>query len=170
MGKTSMMFEFIARLVRIFWRPESECAGGNGVLLAFPAALPVTAESPAKMATAPVVFIRRTGEATQVAACLPKAASRHLSAQLQSVARLNPPSSRYNRGSALTRSQKPKPMAAPAELKRTASVKPGVVIGRLQAAQRRNPAAVINLAEVRAEVQRAKQIEATDMELVALFN
>lgn len=61
-------------------------------------------------------------------------------------------------------------MLTPAALKRTPAVRPGVVIGRLSPAQKRTSAAIVDLAEVRADVRRAKQVESVDQEIVALFN
>ncbi len=165
------MLELLARFFRVFWRQDMEGTSGSAVILDFPAVL--SSEPPAAVmpVAAPVAFIRRAGETKSAAGTNPPlASSRHLSAQLHSVSRLNGPSSRARSGPADTRAQKPKPMIAPAALKRTATIKPGVVIGRLAPAKVRNSAAIVNLADVRADARRAKQIDSVDQEIVALFN
>ncbi|OYW56454.1 MAG: hypothetical protein B7Y80_06615 [Hyphomicrobium sp. 32-62-53] len=166
-----IMFELLARLFRVLWRQDSEGTGGSAVILDFPAATAVATQDAAVPVAAPVVFIRKAGEVTaSPGGHIAAAPSRHLSAQLHSVSRLNGPSSRARIGSAAAPAKKPKPMAAPAALKRTPAVRPGVVIGRLSPAQKRTSAAIVDLAEVRADVRRAKQVESVDQEIVALFH
>jgi len=166
-----IMFELLARLFRVLWRQDSEGTGGSAVILDFQAAAAIATQDAAVPVAAPVVFIRRAGEVVaSTGGHLAGASSRHLSAQLHSVSRLNGPSSRARNGSAVARVHKPKPMLAPAALKRTPAVRPGVVIGRLSPAQKRTSASIVDLAEVRADVRRAKLVESVDQEIVALFN
>jgi hypothetical protein len=164
------MFELLARLFRVLWRQDLGGTGGSAVILDFqPAGQPVLGQEGAKPAAAPVDFIRQAGHAaSQAGQTAP--VTRHLSAQLHSVSRLNGPSNRARRPSASARANKPKPMAATAPLKRTPAVKPGVVIGRIARPSGRDSAAIVNLAEVRAEARRATMVEAVDREIVALFN
>lgn len=165
------MFELLARLFRVLWRQDGEGTGGSAVILDFSAAAVQSAQISTPPTSAPVAFIRQAGEAkSATGAHRPAAPSRHLSAQLQSVSRLNGPSSRARSTSAVARANKAKPLAAPPALKRSSAVKPGVVIGRLTPGQKRHSAAIVDLADVRANVQRAKQIDTVDQEIVALFN
>ena len=157
------MFELLARLFRVLWRQDNDGTGGSAVVLAFP----VESAEVSPTVSAPVAFIRQLGGSVPGSSATPARRSRPLSAQLQGVSRLNPPVSRAR--SKTASAGKPKPMAAVPAHKRI-SAKPGVVLNRIQGATQRRSAAVVDLAEIRAEVRRAKQIEATDMELVALFN
>ncbi len=164
------MLELLARLFRVFWRQDLGGTGGNAVILDFsPAGQPVLGEDVAKPAAAPVAFIRRAGHAA-LQAGQPTPVTRHLSAQLHSVSRLNGPSNRARRVSATARANKPKPMAAASPLKRAPAVNPGMVIGRIAKTSGRDSAAIVNLAEVRAEARRATLVDAVDREIVALFN
>lgn len=174
------MLELLARLFRVLWRQDLGGTSGSAVLLDFqPAHQPVLGEhvrggrllgeDGAVSAAAPVAFIRRAGDA----ALQPDAAApvtRPLSAQLHGVSRLNTPTNRARRTPAAPRANKPKPMAIAAPLKRTPAVKPGMVIGRIGRPSRRDGAAIVNLAEVRAEARRATLVEAVDREIVALFS
>lgn len=162
------MFDFFARLFRILWRQDLGGTGASAVILEFPAA----AMQSSDVAAAPVAFIRQAGDVASQAVSTAPLAKRHLSAQLHSVARLNGPTSRA-RGRAPAVSggaQKPKPVAAAATLKRAPVAKPGVVIGRMVKTGARGGAAIVDLAEVRADVRRAKVVDTFDREIVALFN
>lgn len=164
------MFEFLARFFRVLWRQENEGTGGSAVILNFPAAPALMAQDQGFSASAPVAFIRRAAEAQSVVVTAPATSSRQLPALLHSVSRLNSPSSRTRSTAAVARANRPKPVAAPTALKRTATVRPGVVIGRMAPAQKRATAAIVDLADVRADAQRNRQIEMVDREIVALFN
>lgn len=164
------MFEFLARFFRVLWRQETEGTGGSAVILDFPAAPALMTQDQGIPASAPVAFIRRSAEAKSGAVTSPATSSRQLPALLHSVSRLNSPSSRTRSTAAVARANKPIPVAAPAALKRTATVKPGVVIGRIAPAQKRPTAAIVDLADVRADLQRNRQVEMVDREIVALFN
>jgi hypothetical protein len=165
------MFELLARLFRVLWRQDLGGTGGSAVILNFASAAsqqPTGGE--AKPAAAPVAFIRQVGAAASQAGAARPAAARHLCVQLHSVARLNGPTSRARRSPGLAIAHKPKPVVAAAPLKRTPTAKPGAVIGRLAKTGGRGGAAIIDLAEVRADARRAKLIETVDREIVALFN
>ncbi len=165
------MFELLARLFRVLWRQDLGGTGGSAVILDFqPAGSPLLGQEGAKPAAAPVAFIRQAGHAaSQAGPTAPAPLTRPLSAQLHSVSRLNGPVNRARRTPA-TRANKPKPMASPAPLKRSPAIKPGMVIGRIARTSGRDSAAIVNLAEVRAEARRATMVEAVDREIVALFN
>ncbi len=152
------MLGFMTRLWRVLWRQDSEGSGG-AVVLAFPQAT-VAAEAPA----AHVAFIQMSAEPC-VQPVVQEPARRHLAAQLQSVSRLNPPSSRAVAKPLVAPAGKPRPVAAATPLKRSSRVKPGAVLSRIAAADRQRGANVIDLQKFRRERQNA----ATDREIAALF-
>jgi hypothetical protein len=152
------MFGLLARLFRVLWRHESEGSETGATILAFPPSQQISSTF-----AAPVAFIRRSAE---------PAPTRHgnsprlLAARLQSVQRLNPPSSRSRPKPAHLKAGKlPRPVAV-AQIKPSRPAKPGVVLDRIVSRSRRGSADIVNLTEVR----RARQIEAADLELTALFN
>ena len=158
-----IMLGLLARMLRVFWRPDSEGSGG-AVVLAFPytvAAAPPA--QPSGMPPAPIAFIRLSGETP---AAHRKPVSRHLAARLQSVQRLNPPASRSRLKAATSPAGKPKVLVAAPQMKSSRAVKPGVVLDRLATHSRRTSAEIVNLGDVR----RTRQVEATDRDIAAIFN
>jgi hypothetical protein len=165
-----MMFEWLARLLRIFRRQESEGTAGPADVIIFPAgevrAAPI--ETPALLELGPVA------DAGPIPVPKPSAPrtnhSRHLSAQLQSVERLNQPKSRVRPKAPVSRANKPKPVASPLALKRAANVQPGAVLSRIAQANWRAPSAeIVDLAAVRRERHLAPvEIEAVENEAIAL--
>lgn len=162
------MFGLLTRLFRVLWRQESDGSGGQAVILEFPIAAAQDAPA-AVVPPAPVAFIRQTGTRVAVAEAAGPLV-RPLSLQLQGVARLNAPAGRPRPKPYAASAAKPKPLTATPGLKRVPNVKPGAVLSRIQASNQRRGAAVVDLAEVRADARRAKQIETTDREIVALFH
>lgn len=147
------MLGLLTRILRVFWRPETEGAGGAVVLtFPIPAAENVAKSNP--LPAAPIAFLRRSGEA---APTIQKPATRHLAARLQSVQRLNTPTSRSCRKAAIS----PAP-----HLKSSRVVKQGVVLSRRSSPSPRTIAEVVDLGEVR----RTRQVEAMDRDIAAIFN
>jgi hypothetical protein len=151
-----------SRILRVFWRPDSEGSGG-AVVLAFPNVAVAPPAQPGPVIAAPVEFIRRSGEAT---APIRHPSSRHLAARLQIAQRLNPPASRSRPKASTPPAGKPKALPSAPQMKSLRAVTPGVVIGRLDRRSRQPSAEIVNLTEIR----RSRQIEATDREISALFN
>ena len=163
------MLGLFARLLRVFWRQDTEGSQNDAVILRFP---PVTsaassgppAENQATAAIIPVAFIRRAAEPI---ARRNKVENRQLAARLLAVHRLNPPSSRSRVSAAAGRS-KPQAKVVPAFAapKKNSSIKPGVVLNRIGSPSGQSSADIVSLTDVR----RARQIEAADYEIAALIN
>jgi hypothetical protein len=147
------MLGFLTRILRVFWRPETEGSGG-AVVLTFPSPAAETFVQSNPLPAAPVAFLKRSGE---TAPTIQKPATRHLAARLQSVQRLNSPTSRSCRKAAIS----PAP-----QLKSSRVVNPGVVLNRLATHSRRTSAEIVDLGVVR----RTRQVEATDWDIAAIFN
>jgi hypothetical protein len=169
--RNGMMLGLLTRIWRVFWRPEIEGAGG-AVVLTFPNPVSASPAPPNPLPVAPVTFLRLSGE---TAPPIRKPASRHLAARLQSVQRLNTPTSRSRPKTAISPAGKPKALPnagnpkaisdAP-QLKSSRAVKPGVVLNRLATQSRRESAEIVNLGDVR----RNRQVETTDRDIAAIFN
>ncbi|MBY0226622.1 MAG: hypothetical protein K2Q28_12520 [Hyphomicrobium sp.] len=147
------MLGFLTRILRVFWRPETEGSGG-AVVLTFPNPESETLAQTNPLPAAPVAFLRRSGE---TASTIQKPSTRHLAARLQSVQRLNSPTSRSCRKAAMS----PAP-----HLKSARAVTPGVVLKRLATHSRRTSAEIVNLSDVR----RNRQVETMDRDIAAIFN
>jgi hypothetical protein len=89
-----------------------------------------------------------------------------MAARLQSVQRLNSPSSRSRPKTAISPAGKPKAISHAPQLKSSRSVKPGVVLGRLATQTHRESAEIVNLGDVR----RTRQVETTDRDIASIFN
>ncbi len=98
-----MMLGLLTRIWRVFWRPETE--GSGAVVLTFPNPVMAAPAQPNPLPAAPVAFLRLSGE---TAPPIRKPASRHLAARLQSVQRLNSPTSRSRPKAAISPAGKPK--------------------------------------------------------------
>ncbi|MGE5265960.1 MAG: hypothetical protein ACM3L9_01205 [Deltaproteobacteria bacterium] len=160
-----MMFDWLARLLRIFRRQECEGARGPAEVVVRPAGdihcAPIEA--------LPVAVFDAVPDAGPVMAPMPSAPhvnqSRHFARQLQSVDRLNQPKSRSRPKTSVARTTKPKPVASPPALKRAANVQAGVVLSRIEQTHRRAPSAeIVDLAAVR----RGRQLEPAELEAIAL--
>jgi hypothetical protein len=165
-----MMFEWLARLLRVFRRQESEGAAGPADVIIFPAS---EVHAP-PIETPPLLELEPVADDGPVPVPKPSAPrtspSRHLSAQLQSVERLNQPKSRMRPKAPVSRADKPKPVASPLTLKRTSNAKPGAVLSRIAQTNRRAPSAdIVDLAAVRRERHLDPvEIEAVEIEAIAL--
>lgn len=164
------MFEWLARLLRVFRRQESEGTAGPADVIVFPAG----EVQAAPIETPPLLELEPVADAGPIPAPKPSAPrtnhSRHLSAQLQSVERLNQPKSRVRPKAPVSQANKPKPVASPLTLKRACKVQPGAVITRIAQANRRAPSAeIVDLAAVRRERKfEPVEIEAVEIEALAL--
>jgi hypothetical protein len=162
------MLGLLTRLLRVLWRQDAEGAGQGAVVLPFDSQARGKAAGSVPLPQ-PVEFIRQAGEVVALVPVTARAAvpaHRPLAAQLQSVARLNAPTSRARARPRLPAAGKPKPVVAVCVLKRQVEAKRGVVLGRLNSGDRDTRAEVVNLSSVR----RSKQIELADREIAALFN
>jgi hypothetical protein len=168
--RNGMMLGLLTRIWRVFWRPETE--GSGAVVLTFPNPVMAAPAQSNPLPAAPVAFLRLSGE---TAPADPKPASRHLAARLQSVQRLNSPTSRSRPKAAISPAGKPKalpeagtskPISHSPHMKSSRAVKPGVVLNRLATQSRRESAEIVNLGDVR----RTRQVEATDRDIAAIFN
>jgi hypothetical protein len=162
------MLGLLTRLLRVLWRQDAEGAGHSAVVLPFDNQMREKAAG-SLPPPQPVEFIRQVGEVVTLVPVAARAvvpAYRPLAAQLQSVARLNAPTSRARARPRLPAAGKPKPVVAACVLKRQVEVKRGVVLGHLNSGDRNTRAEVVDLSSVR----RSKQIEAADREIAALFN
>lgn len=148
------MFGFLARLFRVLWRQETE-GFRTGAVSAPDLPSSQAVFSPA----APVAFLRCSAETA-----LPRQ-GRRLAGRLLSVQRLNPPVGRSRSKSELATVGKRQRPIAQAQIKASRAAKPGVVLDRIALCRRRGSADIVNLTEVR----RARQIEAANRELTALF-
>jgi hypothetical protein len=165
LARENMMFEWLARLMRVFKRQECEGGTGSAAVVGFPAGdvhrAPI--EAP------PVAILVALPDAGPVMAPMPAAPhvnpSRHFAQQLQSVDRLNQPKSRARPKATVARTSKPKPVASPPVLKRAANVQAGIVLSRIEQNHRRAPSAeIVDLAAVR----RERQFEPAEFEAIAL--
>ena len=155
------MLGLLARMLCVFWRPESEGSGG-AVVLTFPNTVVAAPAQPRVIPAAQVAFILLSGEA---AVPIRKPASRHLPARLQSVQRLNPPTIRSRSKAATSPAGKPKALLAAPQMKSSRAVKPSIVLDRLAPHARRESAEIVNLGDV-----RRRQVEAMDRDIAAIFN
>lgn len=153
------MFDWLMRLLRVFRRQEAEGSSGKAEILTAteskahiePAVPPVTVDW--RAAPAPVVI------ASDVRC------PRNFAARFQSVARLNPPSSRARPKPALDRTTKPRPVACLPQPKRTTETRSGVVLSRINRTSRtRSGADIIDIAAVR----RERRLEVADFTSAAL--
>jgi hypothetical protein len=163
------MLGLFARLLRVFWRQDTEGSQNDAVILRFPTiTVGAGSEPPADNqptgAIIPVAFIRRAAEPI---ARRNKVENRQLAARLLAVERLNPPSSR-SRGTKPSGHARPqaKVVTAYGAIKKNAPSNPGVVLNRIGTSSVRSSADIVSLTDVR----RARQIEAADYEIAALFN
>jgi hypothetical protein len=163
------MLGLFARLLRVFWRQDTEGSQNDAVILRFPTVTVAAANQPPAdnqptAAIIPVAFIRRAAEPI---ARRNKVENRQLAARLLAVERLNPPSSRA-RGTKPSGHAQPKAKVVTAygAIKKNASSHPGIVLNRIGASSARSSAEIVSLTDVR----RARQIVAADCEIAALFN
>lgn len=156
------MIGLLARLMRIFWRQDSE-----GSRAATPAVDMIRPLPPAPPPLAQVEFVRSIAS-TEVAQLAPAASqpSRHLAPRLQSVARLNAPSGRVPAKARSAPVHKPRPVLAAPVAKRRSTAQHGQVLDRMAKAKRARGAEIIDLAAVR----RERQVELLDLDIAAIFN
>jgi hypothetical protein len=146
------MFDWLTRLLRRLWRQEAEGAAGRAEVLSSPATKPhVDPAVPPMVWQAPPA-----PDAVASDVRCPRA----FAAQLQSVARLNQPSSRSRSKPDPARTTKPKPVACLPQPKRAPEMRTGAVLSRIDPTnQTRSGADVVDFDAVRRA--RMEQVDCT---------